>query len=228
MPKILLVEDNTDLAKQLTEMLQGEHYHVESCNSGTDGLERLRFFEFDLAVIDWGLPGLAGIEVLKQYRSAGGKTPILMLTGRDSINDKAEGLETGADDYLTKPFHVRELVARIKALLRRGPGVYQDVFKAGSIELHPSSHRALKDGVELKLQPKEFALLEFLLRNPDDIFSLEALQKRIWESDSDASPETVRVCITRLRAKIDSQGQESLIRTVPRIGYQLCPSFKTK
>jgi len=226
MPKILLIEDNIQLAKQLKEMLEIEHYLIESASTGNDGLERLRFFEFDLAVIDWELPGLPGIEVLRQFRSAGGKTPILMLTGRDTLNDKATGFESGADDYLTKPFHARELIVRIKALLRRAAGAYQEFFQARSIELHPSSHRVLKDGVDLKLQPKEFSVLEFLMRNPDDIFSLEALQKRIWGSDSDASPETVRVCITRLRAKIDSPGQESLIRTVPRMGYQLCPKQK--
>lgn len=221
MPKILLVEDDIDLASKLKEVLEQEHHHIELCHSGKEGLERLLFFQFDLAVIDWGLPELTGVEILRHYRSKGGKTPILMLTGRDSIDDKAAGFESGADDYLTKPFHARELSARVKALLRRGSMQYQEVFSAGNIELNPSSHQVLKDGKVVKLQPKEFALLEFFLRNPDDIFSLEVLQNRVWESDSDASPETVRVCITRLRGKIDSPGEESLIRTVPRVGYQL-------
>jgi DNA-binding response OmpR family regulator len=226
MAKLLLIEDNADLSRQICETLQLENHSIETCSTGIDGLERLRFFEYDLAIIDWGLPEMSGLEVLKAYRSKGGRTPVLMLTGRDSVEDKSVGLDTGADDYLTKPFHTKELVSRVKALLRRGAWDYQAVLTAGNIELHLSSHRVLKDGQELKLQPKEFSLLEFLLRNPNDIFSLEALQRRVWESDSDASPETVRVCITRLRAKIDTEGRPSLIRTVPRIGYQLNPAWQ--
>ncbi len=227
MAKILLVEDDIPLANQLKQILQLEHHHVESCTTGTEAIERLRFFEFDLAIIDWGLPGVSGVEVLRQYRDYGGKTPILMLTGRDSVEDKSFGLETGADDYLTKPYHSRELVARVNALTRRASGQYQQIFSSGDIELHSSTHCVTKNGKEVKLQPKEFALLEFLFRNPDNVFSIEALQKRIWESDSDASPESVRVCITRLRAKIDSPGEESLIRNIPRLGYQLSPKKKS-
>lgn len=225
MAKILVIEDDEKLSKQLVEILELEHHRVETCGDGNDALERLLFFEFDLIIVDWGLPGLTGVEVVQGFRSKGGKTPVLMLTGRDSLNDKTTGLDTGADDYLTKPYHLEELLARVKALLRRNAGNYYPVLKAGGIELNPSTHRVLKDSKEIKLQPKEFALLEFLLKNPGDVFSIEALQSRIWESDSDASPETVRVCITRLRSKIDSAGEPSVIRTVPRVGYQLNPEL---
>jgi DNA-binding response OmpR family regulator len=144
-----------------------------------------------------------------------------MLTGHDSVPDKEKGLDTGADDYLTKPFHLRELSARVKALVRRYAVQYDSVLKTRSIELDTKSKRVTKNGDEIKLQPQELALLEFFLRNPNDIFSIEALFSRVWPSDLEASPDTVRVCITRLRTKLDTPGLPSIIRTVHRLGYQI-------
>lgn len=221
MAKILLVEDDLELAKQIISALALEHHLLEHSADGNDALEKLKFFQYDLVILDWNLPGMEGPDVLRRFRDKGAVTPVLMLTGRSDVSEKAFGLNIGADDYLTKPFHLMELSARLKALLRRH-GNYSPVLKAQDIELNSSAHQVTKDGAPIKLQPKEFALLEFLMRNPNDVFSVEALQKRIWESDTDASPDTVRVCITRLRNKIDSPDRPSLIRTVPRVGYQIC------
>lgn len=221
MAKILLVEDDTELARSLIDWLELEHHNVEYCERGNDALERLKFFEFDVVILDWNLPEVTGIEILKEFRDRGGMTPILLLTGRDGVAEIETGLNAGADDYLTKPCNVRELSARVKALMRRQNKVYEQVFKIRGLEVDIPKHRVSRDGKEIKLQPKEFSLLEFLLRNPNDAFSVESLLSRIWSSDSDASPDTVRVCITRLRNKIDVADQPSIIRTVHRIGYQI-------
>lgn len=223
MAKILLVEDDRAILKDTREWLEREHHTVEACERGFDALERMKFFEFDLIILDWNLPELTGIELLRQFRDNGGTTAVLMLTGKDGVQDIEAGLITGADDYLTKPFHLKELSARVTALVRRHGKVYQQVLKVRNIELNTGAHRVTKGGQEIKLQPKEFAVLEFLMRNPQDTFSVEALLTRIWPSDSDASPDTVRVCVTRLRNKIDTEGTPSIIRTVHRIGYQIEP-----
>jgi DNA-binding response OmpR family regulator len=147
----------------------------------------------------------------------------LMLTGKDELADIERGLHGGADDYLIKPFAMRELAARVVALTRRAARTYEGRLRAGAVELDVHAHKASVDGREVKLQPQEFALLEFLLRNPAHVFSVEALMQRVWASDTEASPDTVRVCITRLRSKISSPGKPSVIKTVHRLGYQIDP-----
>jgi DNA-binding response OmpR family regulator len=221
MSKILVIEDDLELLKNLSAWLKLEHHVVEQASRGSEALEKLKFFEYDLVIMDWGLPEVEGIEILREYRDKGGKTPILMLTGKSGIVDIEDGLESGADDYLTKPFNMRELSARVRALLRRFNKSYEHVFEAADLTLDPDKHLVCKQGKELKLQPKEFALLEFLLRNRNEPFSIETLLNRIWDSDTMASPDTVRVCITRLRNKIDTPGQPSIIETVHRMGYKI-------
>jgi DNA-binding response OmpR family regulator len=221
MAKILLVEDDEALSKRIKSWLEIEHHAVECAIRGHDALERLKFFQFDLIILDWQLPELDGIEILQAYRNSGGKSAVLMLTGRDDVKDRLTGLNCGADDYLTKPFHPEELSARVRALVRRASKVYDQVLQAGALELNASTHQVTIEGKEVKLQPKEFALLEFMLRNPKEIFSAEALLNRIWPSESEASPDTVRVCIAKLRSKIGLPDSGSIIRTVPRLGYQI-------
>jgi DNA-binding response OmpR family regulator len=169
------------------------------------------------------MPGMSGVEVCRQYRNSGGRALVLMLTGRDHVADKTQGLDAGADDYLTKPFHPDELSARLRALLRRAGSVGSTQLQAGDVVVHPASFKVLKNGKEIQLLPKEFALLEFLMRHQNEVFSSEALLERVWPSESEASPETVRVHITRLRSKIDEPGQPSMIKTVHRVGYKLEP-----
>jgi DNA-binding response OmpR family regulator len=167
------------------------------------------------------LPELSGIELCRQYRSRGGTAPVLMLTGKGTISDKESGFDAGADDYLTKPFHMKELSMRLRALLRRATAFTGDVLRVKDIELEPSNHRATRNGADLNLLPKEFALLEFLMRHPNQVFSAEALLSRVWASETDTTVDAVSTCIKRLRKKIDSEDQPSLIRTVHGVGYKL-------
>ncbi len=224
MAKILIVEDDKQLSALIVDWLIGEKHTPEPVYEGTEGLERLKFYKYDVVILDWELPGMSGPEICQQFREDGGRTPILMLTGKKEIEDKTTGLDAGSDDYLTKPFHMMELSARIRALLRRGSvDVSRTVLTAGHISLDPSSRKVLSNGEELTLQPKEYSLLEFLLRHPNQPFSAEAILDRVWPSESDASPDTVRLQIMRLRNKIDAEGKESMVRTIHRVGYMLVP-----
>jgi DNA-binding response OmpR family regulator len=224
MAKILIVEDDKPLVALICDWLTGEKHVPESVYDGTSGLERLKFYKYDAIILDWDLPGISGTEICRQFREDGGQTPILMLTGKKELHEKTTGLDAGADDYLTKPFHMEELSARLRALLRRGgSGVSRTVLTAGHVSLDPISRKVLSNGKELTLQPKEYSLLEFLLRHPNQPFSAEAIMDRVWSSESDASPDTVRLQIMRLRNKIDVDGKESMIRTIHRVGYILVP-----
>lgn len=221
MAKILIVEDNSELMDNVRDWLTQEQYVVDCCTDGVEALAYLGTYEYDAIVLDWTLPKMSGIEVCKQYRSQGGSTPIIMLTGRRTLDDKEIGLDAGADDYLTKPFEVRELSARIRALLRRAPKVAGDVLKAGHLALDKETHKVTKNGQEVHLMPKEFAILELMMTYPSKIFSAESLIERVWSSSSDASPEIVRKYINRLRAQVDTEGAPSVIRTVHGVGYAL-------
>ncbi len=226
MAKILMVEDDLELCNSVGSWLKMEHHTVEIVNSGLDAQEMLLNHHFDIIILDWELPELNGVELCKKFRSKGGETPVLMLTGRSNINDKSQGFDAGADDYLTKPFILTELTLRIRALLRRAGPQVRMVLKAGDLELEPDTFQVKKNGEALKLLPKEFALLEFLMRHPEQVFSLDSLLARIWVSDSDASTDAVQACIKRLRRKIDTPGAESMIANVHGVGYRLNPNIK--
>lgn len=223
MPKILVVEDDHDLAEMVVSWLENERYTVEHAEDGRLAQDLLKLSNYDVVVLDWDLPHVAGIEVLKEFRSNGGQTPIIMLTGKGGIDDKERGLVTGADDYLTKPFAIRELGARVKALLRRPASLLNSNLTCGALQMDPTKHRVTVSGTEVHLLPRDFALLEFLMRHKDEVFSAEALISRVWSSDSDASPEGLRTAIKRIRKKIDTGGDESasMIENIPKIGYRL-------
>jgi DNA-binding response OmpR family regulator len=222
MAKILIVEDEPDLAEPVRAYLTHEHHLVEVVADGNEAVERLRFYKYDLIIMDWMLPGMHGVDVCKHFRAGGGTTPILMLTSRKQVNDKITGLDSGADDYLTKPFDVQEIAARVRALLRRPSAVTSNVLTARNLVLETSTFRVTRDGEEISLLPKEFALLEFFMRHPNQVFSAEALLDRVWSSESEASPETIRTYIKRLRQKIDIKGEKnSIISTVHGVGYKL-------
>ncbi len=223
MAKILVVEDDLDLCEMTVEWLGFEHHTVEAVHNGRQGYEHLQSYAYDLVILDWDLPEMAGIEICSKYRLSGGSTPIIMLTGKGAIKEKETGLDAGADDYLTKPFHMKELSARIRALLRRPQALTTNVLKAGDISLEPSTYHVTKGGIEIGLLPKEFAMLEFLMRHPGQVFSAEALLDRVWKADSDASPDAIRTCLKRLRKKIDGADGTSVIRTVHGVGYKLEP-----
>ncbi|MBX3150162.1 response regulator transcription factor [Candidatus Obscuribacterales bacterium] len=223
MAKILVVEDNADLSENIRDLLESHQYNVDCAMDGIEALGYLRAYEYDVIVLDWVLPKMTGIEIVKQFRSQGGVTPVIMLTGRRDIEDKESGFDAGADDYLTKPFELRELAVRIKSLIRRAPNASAptDCLSIGDVVLNKETKLVTKNGKELKLMPKDFAILELFLTYPNKVFSAEALIDRIWSSSTDASPDVVRKHINRIRTQIDSEGQASLIRTVHGVGYSL-------
>jgi len=222
MAKVLLVEDDEEIAFSIRDWLSAEQHIVDIVHNGTEGLDLMSNFHYDLVVLDINLPDMNGIEVCSTYRNNGGNACVLMLTGNDRIVDKEHGLDAGADDYLTKPFHPRELSARLRALMRRSQrgGKASATLEIRGIELDPAAKRVSRDGVEIQLLPKEFALLEFLMRHQGEVFSQEALLERVWSSESEVSPDTVRVHIRRLRQKLGFEG-DTLIKTLHRQGYLL-------
>jgi DNA-binding response OmpR family regulator len=221
MAKILLVEDDAALAEMICNWLEMERHSVEHTDDGEDGASRVKHYQYDLIILDWDLPNVTGIEICKQYRSAGGHTPVLMLTGHSVITDKETGFDAGADDYLTKPFHMRELNARLRALMRRPAAFTGKVLKARDIELDSAGRSVTRSGQAIHFKPKEFDLLEFLLRHKNEPFSPEALISRLWHDDEDASVDSVRVHINRLRTKLEKEGEEPLIQTIRGTGYVL-------
>ncbi len=226
MAKILLVEDDSTLSEQVDSWLTHEQNVVEVVVEGKEAIDRLRIYSYDLIILDWGLPDISGINVLQEYRRAGGSAPVLMLTGRGEVEEKMTGLDTGADDYLTKPFHFKELSARVRALLRRPAGVKGLNIKVGNLELDTITHKVTIDGAEIKLLPKEFALLQLLLSHPDQVFSPETLLERVWSSESDATVDSVYTYIKTLRKKTAGCNAPSLIKTVTGVGYKHEPVSK--
>lgn len=225
MAKVLIVEDDQEVAYSIRDWLTMENHTVDMVHDGAEGLERISHYTYDLAVLDLDLPGMNGIDLCAAYRDKGGMCYIIMLTGKDELTDKERGLDAGADDYLTKPFHVRELSARIRALTRRSSRMEapSNLIKIRDIELDQKARTISKAGASVHLLPKEYALLEFLMKHPGEIFSQEAIMERVWSSESDASPDTVRVHIRKIRAKLDDSSDSALIQTVHRQGYRLDP-----
>lgn len=220
--KILLVEDEADLANEVADWLAREHYLVEIAATGSDALAMLRVYQYDVILLDWLLPGVSGIDVCKQFRSHGGSTPILMLTAKSGESDKESGLDCGADDYLTKPFGLRELSARIRALLRRaGPQLTTNVLTVNGLTLDPKARTVFRGDDAIHLEPREFSLLEFFMRHPNQVFDGTALIDRVWNSETLISEDTIRTYIKSLRKKIDAdKEQPSMITTVRGAGYR--------
>ncbi len=221
MAKIFVVEDDRELLSGLIDSLSSQGYSVESCSEGIEASEKLAYYKYDVIILDWQLPGKSGVELCHQFRRQGGLTPILMLTGRSQTADKEQGLDAGADDYLTKPFQMRELLARVRALLRRPITFTGTNFIVGDITLEVDTRRVCKDGHEIELLPLEYKLLEFLMRHCEQTFSAEALLERVWKSTSDASPDAVRTCIKTLRRKIANSDGSSILQTVYGVGYKV-------
>jgi DNA-binding response OmpR family regulator len=222
MAKIYIIEDDEELSDTVKDCLVCERHVVEQAFAGKEGLDHLRFYQYDLIILDWDLPEITGLQVCTQFRARGGKTPILFLTGMRDISFKEAGFDAGCDDYLTKPFEMRELSVRVKALLRRPPPIGSgNVLQAKHVILDPTSSKVTADGVEVKLNPKEYALLEFLMRHPNTLFSPEALLDRVWNTSSDSTTEAITTVVSRLRKKLDVEGKPSIIDTVRNMGYRL-------
>ena len=220
MARILLVEDEVELAETISLWLKSEAHEVELAHDGQTAKELLRKWQFDLLVLDWMLPGLSGFELCTSYRASGGKAAIIMLTAKRSMNNKEEAFEAGVDDYLTKPFQLRELSARIKALLRRSKADSFQRSEYGDLLLDRDRHSFSRSGSEIHLLPKEFSIMELLLQTPGRVYSVEEIISHAW-AETDVVPETVRSNIKSLRKKIDSPGQSSYITNVHGIGYKL-------
>lgn len=221
MAKILLVDDDKGLCDLVERLLVFEHHTVEKAYTGGEAEDKLFVSEYDLIILDWELPELSGLTVCRQYRGRGGRAPVLMLTGRTQVSYKEDGFDAGVDDYVTKPFDLRELSARVKALLRRPATYTGNILRAGDIQLNSNSHEVTKCGTTIQLLPREFALLQFFMRHPNVVYSIDALLERVWEASSEASAGTVRQTIKRLRSKIDSDSDSSIIKTVHGVGYKL-------
>lgn len=210
------------MCEMLRDLLTADRHTVDTTRNGCDGYLMLSTGDYELAVIDWDLPDMTGVQICKEFRAKRGRTPILMLTGKSASSEKVAGLDAGADDYLTKPFNFSELAARVRALLRRtGAGSGETILKAGGIELNPLNFTVTNNDRPVPLVGREFALLEFLLRHPNEIFSGEALIQRIWASDSDVTGDAVRTALKRLRRKLSETGDGDIIETVHGVGYRL-------
>lgn len=222
MPKLLIVEDEVDLAEQLRDWFLREKYVVDLVHDGNQALNSLEAFQYDAIILDWMIPGPDGISILKQFRQGGGKTPVVMLSARSRLEDLEIGLDTGSDYYVRKPVSLRELSASVRAAVRRGesrtPGA---VIELGAMTLDATARTFYIDGQPVHLEPREFNLLEFLLRHPNQVFAYDALIDRVWPSDSLISREAVRTYIKALRKKMNSSGRDSIIKNVRGYGYKL-------
>jgi DNA-binding response OmpR family regulator len=228
MPKVLLADDDPELLQSVSAWLQHHKYNVDMASDGAEAREYMSQIEYDVLVIDWTMPSVSGIELCQWFRARGGTTPILILTGKDEISDKEKGLDSGADDYLTKPFDLRELTARLNALMRRGKVLATRVLQVGPLTIDPDAHRVMVDGNEMKLTATEFAVLEFMGRHPDQVFSADALIARVWKTSSEISTDTVRVYVKRLREKFEAAGYPGLLTNVHGVGYKIVPTQPKK
>ena len=219
--RILLVEDDIRLVESLGGQLRGEGFAVDVSTDGVEGLYVGEEFPIDLAIIDLGLPEMSGLEVIRRLRQRGKEFPILVLTARSDWQDKVEGLEAGADDYVTKPFRFEELMARIHALMRRAGGHAQPKVTLGPITVDLSAQRVFLDGAELELTSYEFKVLNYLLMHPDEVVTKTDLSEHIYEEDADRDSNVIEVFIGRLRRKLDPDGVLNPIETLRGRGYRL-------
>jgi DNA-binding response OmpR family regulator len=220
--RLLLVEDDRGAAGFLRSGLEAEHYQLEVAMDGQVALELGLSGDFDLILLDVMLPNKNGLEVLREWRQRDVQSPILMLSGMNSVEDTVKGLELGADDYLKKPFAFEELVARIRALLRRGKDLELDpTLQVSDLELDPNTHEVRRAGELVPLTPREFALMEFMMRRKERVLSRALIEEQVWGCRHDAITNVVHVYIRRLRDKLDRNYSKKLIRTVRGVGYQL-------
>lgn len=218
--RLLIIEDEDPLRNQISQRLQNEGYVVDGSADGKEGLYFASEYPIDLAIVDLGLPGMPGLDVIRQLRSDGKELPILILTARGKWSEKVEGLEAGADDYLVKPFHMEELMARIKALLRRAAGSVNNQLSFGPLTLDPDSQTVLLDQNPLDLTTFEYRLLEYLVRHPGKVIPKSELSDYLYPHDDDRESNVIEVIVGRLRKKLDPNNQLRPIETLRGRGYR--------
>jgi two-component system, OmpR family, response regulator PhoP len=223
--KILVVEDEQSLRENLITSFKGVGYAVESAESGEDGLFLASEYPIDLAVVDIGLPGMSGLEMIESLRKENNQLPVIVLTARDSWQDKVEGLSTGADDYMAKPYQFEELLARCNALLRRSAGFASPKISFANIELDSMAQSVTKEGTVIELTAYEYKVLEYLFLNPKKVVSKTELTEHIYEQDFDRDSNVLEVFVGRLRKKIDPEQTIKLIQTLRGQGYKLNPEY---
>lgn len=219
--RLLIAEDEKDLNKILTERLKEEHYSVDSCYDGQEALDYLASAEYDAVILDIMMPVTDGLSVLKAMRRKDDSTPVLLLTAKDGIEDRVQGLDAGANDYLVKPFAVEELLARIRVLLRKPAETPKACYRLADLEVHMDTRKVLRGGQEVKLSGKEFALLRYMIQNAGIVLSRDRLEEHLWNFDYAGGSNVIDVYIRYLRKKIDEGHEPKLIHTVRGAGYVL-------
>ena len=219
--RLLFAEDDRDISKAVQTLLERSGYSVDAVYNGQDALDYIEQADYDGVILDWMMPKKTGIEVLARMRGKGISTPVLMLTARDAIEDRVEGLDTGADDYLPKPFAASELLARIRAMLRRKMDYQHDVIKYADIELDKSAMTITCGKKSVSLNNKAFQLIEMLVEHPGAVLSIDQIMERIWGWDSDAEVNVVWVNISTLRKKLTEIGAHLKIKAIRGVGYSL-------
>lgn len=217
--RILIVEDERDLNKILVERLKQKHYSVDFCFDGQEALDYISVTEYDAIILDVMMPKIDGITVLKTIRKQKKNVPVLLLTARDSIDDRVRGLDAGANDYLVKPFAFEELLARIRVLLRKPEEVPKSCYTVGNLEVHVDTQQVMRDGKEIVLSGKEFSLLRYMVQNEGIVLSRERLGQHLWNYDYEGGSNVIDVYIRYLRKKIDDGFEPKLIHTVRGAGY---------
>lgn len=219
--RILLVEDEPDAARLLAKGLREESYAVDVVGEGERALELAFVNDYDLVILDVMLPGRDGFEVCRELRAGGSAVPVLMLTARDAVEDRVAGLDTGADDYLSKPFDFEELLARVRALLRRRPALLPAVIEVADLSIDTRARRVWRSGVSVELTAKEYALLEYLARRAGEVVSRADISEHVWDETYDPFSKVIEVFIQRLRRKVDDGRGQKLIHTRRGAGYVL-------
>ena len=219
--RLLLVEDESSIANFIRQGLTEAGYAVDVAQDGQEGLDYIRAADYDVLILDIMLPRLDGVTLLRQLRAKGNKTPALMLTARDTVDNRVEGLDAGADDYLVKPFAFPELLARVRALLRRPPLQAGTVLQIDNLQMDTAKHTVERNGRLIDLSPREYAVLEYLMRHPNQVLSRTQIGEHVWNFDFYNESNVVDVYIGYLRRKVDKPGELSLIHTVRGVGYCL-------
>lgn len=219
MPKVLIVDDDIELAAVVEATLRQAGWMTEKAHNGADALQFLDNFKFDLIILDWNLPDMTGINICRKFRSCGGQTPVMFLTGRNTVVDKELGFDSGGDEYITKPFDNRELLVRMRAMMRRPVLLDAQTLSINGVELDPRGKRVIYGEKNVQLSSTEFGIIEYLFRNVGTFYTANQLFEALWPADTDTTSEVVRVHVKVLRRKLELLGVEELIKNVRGAGY---------